>query len=64
MKKNIIKLGGKNMFEYKVIKTKVDNAEREINELAKDGWRVINASPNIAMGYGLVIILEKENTGF
>ncbi len=49
------------MFEYKVIKSRVDNAEKEINELAKDGWRVVNASPNIAAGYGLVIILEKEN---
>ena len=49
------------MFIYKVIKTRVDNAEKEINELARDGWRVINASPNIAVGYGLVVILEKDD---
>ena len=49
------------MYEYKVIKTRVDMAEEEINKLANEGWRVINASPNIAKGYGLVIILEKEN---
>ena len=48
------------MYEYKLIKTRVDYAEEEMNQLAKDGWRVINASPNIARGYGLVIILERE----
>lgn len=49
------------MFIHKVIKTRVDNAEKEINELARDGWRVINASPNIAVGYGLVVVLEKDD---
>ena len=48
------------MVEYKVIKTRVDYAEGELNELAKQGWRVVTTSPNIARGYGLVIILEKE----
>ena len=48
------------MCEYKVIKVRVDLAEEEMNKYAKEGWRVINVSPNIAMGYGLVIILEKQ----
>ena len=60
MKKNIIKLGGKNMFEYKVIKTKVDNAEREINELAKDGWRVISTIYWMNVKALIIITFEKE----
>ena len=48
------------MYEYKVIKVRVDLAEEEMNKYAKEGWRVINASPNIARGYGLVVVLEKE----
>lgn len=46
--------------EYKVIKTSVNNAEKEMNDLAKDGWRVITVSPNVAMGMGVIITLEKE----
>ena len=49
------------MYEYKVIKVRVDLAEDEMNKYAKEGWRVINTSPNIARGYGLVVVLEKEN---
>ena len=52
------------MYEYKVVKTRVDSAEGEMNKLAKEGWRVINASPNIAAGYGLVIVFERENKEF
>lgn len=48
------------MYQYKVIKSRVDLAEEEMNKFAEDGWRVINVSPNIAKGYGLVIVLEKE----
>lgn len=31
-----------------------------MNELAKQGWRVVAVSPNVAMGMGLVITLERE----
>lgn len=48
------------MYEYKVIKTSVNSAEAEMNKLAKEGWRVIAVSPNVAMGMGLVITLERE----
>ncbi len=48
------------MYEYKVIKTNIVDAESEMNALAKEGWRVIEISPNIAKGYGLVITLERE----
>ena len=49
------------MYEYKVIKSVVKSAEKEMNELAKQGWRVVAVSPDIARGMGLVITLEKEN---
>ena len=48
------------MFEYKVEEYKVRNAEKEMNELAKDGWRVVSVSPNIAVGYGVVVTYERE----
>ena len=31
-----------------------------MNELAKEGWRVVAVSPDIARGMGLIITLEKE----
>jgi len=49
-----------NMFEYKVIKSSVNSAEEEMNRYAKQGWRVIEVSPNVAMGMGIVITLERE----
>ena len=49
------------MFEYKVIDVAVKKAEDEMNRWAKDGWRVIAVSPNIAMGYGLVITFERQD---
>ena len=50
-------------YEYKVIKTGVDSAQNEMNRYAKQGWRVVAVSPNIAMGMGVVITLEREKTG-
>ena len=47
------------MYEYKVIDVPVKKAQEEMNRWAKEGWRVIAVSPNIAMGYGLVITLER-----
>ncbi len=48
------------MFEYKVEEYKVRNAETEMNKLAKEGWRVVAVSPNIAVGYGIVVTYERE----
>ncbi|MCQ2800022.1 MAG: DUF4177 domain-containing protein [Bacilli bacterium] len=31
-----------------------------MNDLAKQGWRVIAVTPNQFMGYGLVITFERE----
>ena len=48
------------MFEYKVVDVGVKKAQEEMNRWAKEGWRVIAVSPNIAMGYGLVITFERQ----
>ncbi len=47
------------MFEYRVEKLLVNQAEARMNELAREGWRVISATPNLARGYGLVVVLER-----
>lgn len=48
------------MFEYKVEIYKVREAEREMNKLAQLGWRVIAVSPNLAMGYGIVVTFARQ----
>ena len=52
------------MYEYKVIAVPVKKAEAEMNKLAQEGWKVIEVSPNIAMGAGLVVTLEREKDNF
>ena len=49
------------MFEYKVIEVSVKKADDEMNRWAKEGWRVIAVSPNIAMGHGMVITFERQD---
>lgn len=48
------------MCEYKVETYKVKEAEKAMNELAKEGWRVVTVSPNEAMGFGLVVTYERK----
>lgn len=48
------------MFEYKVETATVINASDRMNQLAKKGWRVVAVSPNLAIGFGLVITFERE----
>ncbi|MCI8809595.1 MAG: DUF4177 domain-containing protein [Oscillibacter sp.] len=48
------------MYEYKVETYKVKEAEAFMNELARGGWRVITVSPNLAVGYGLVVTYERK----
>ena len=47
------------MLEYRVEKLLVKKAEERMNELAREGWRVISVTPNLARGYGLVVVLER-----
>lgn len=48
------------MYEYKVETYKVKEAADEMNRLANQGWRVIAVSPNMAVGYGIVVTYERE----
>ena len=50
------------MYEYKVEVYKVKAAEKEMNTLAGEGWRVIAVTPNQAMGYGIVVTYERQKT--
>lgn len=45
---------------YKVETYSVREAEKAMNEMAKEGWRVIAVSPNVAMGMGLVVTFERK----
>lgn len=48
------------MYEYKVETYKVKDAEKEMNKLALEGWRVISITPNVAVGYGIVVTFERQ----
>lgn len=48
------------MYEYKVEVYKVKNAEKEMNDLAKEGWKVIAVSPDIAKLYGVVVTYGRK----
>lgn len=48
------------MYEYKVEIYKVKDAEKAMNELAREGWRVVTVSPNLALGYGLIVTYEHK----
>ena len=48
------------MYIYKVEIYKVKDAEALMNKHAKDGWKVIAVSPNMAMGYGIVVTYERK----
>ena len=47
------------MYEYKVETCRVKVAEARMNQLAKEGWRVISVSPNIGATYGVVVTYER-----
>ncbi len=48
------------MYEYKVEVYKVKNAEKEMNMVAKEGWRVVAVSPDIAKPYGVIVTYERK----
>ena len=47
------------MFEYRVEKCAVRNAETEMNRMAADGWRVISVCYNMA-AYGIIVTYERK----
>ena len=53
------------MFEYKILKTKVREAEEEINRLADQGWRVISSDTINGASFTIdstpfIVTLERE----
>ena len=48
------------MYEYKVEVYKVKSAEKEMNMAAKEGWRVVAVSPDIAKLYGVIVTYERK----
>ncbi|MCH5351623.1 MAG: DUF4177 domain-containing protein [Clostridiales bacterium] len=46
------------MYEYKVL-TLVKDLEKELNQYAKEGWRLVSAMPSSASGY-FHAVLERE----
>lgn len=48
------------MYEYKVEIYRVKKAEKAMNRLAEQGWRVISVSPNLAKLYGIVVTYERN----
>lgn len=48
------------MYEYKVETYKIKGAEAAMNKLASKGWRVIAVSPNMGIGYGIVVTYERK----
>lgn len=48
------------MVEYKVEVLAVKKMEERMNELAKEGWRVVTQSPNIARMYGVIVTFIRE----
>ncbi len=48
------------MYEYKVETYNVKNSEAGMNQLAKEGWRVVTVTPNVAIGHGIVVTFERS----
>lgn len=49
------------MYEYKVLTMSVKECEDILNKLAKEGWRLVTMSPNIAMGMGVIVTMERSS---
>ncbi len=45
---------------YKVETCKVKEAEPLMNNLAMQGWKVISIMPNHSVGFGMVVVFEKD----
>ena len=51
------------MYEYKIEIYKVKEAESKVNEMAKNGWRVVSVIQNVTdihIPYRLVVTFERE----
>ena len=50
----------RNMFEYRMEKYAVRDAEEKMNRMAADGWRVIAVCPNQAGSFGIIVTYERQ----
>ena len=48
------------MYDDKVLSMGVNEMEKTLNQCAKEGWRLATVSPNMAMGMGVVVTLERK----
>ncbi len=48
------------MYEYKIETYRVKEAEKSMNRLAQEGWRVVAVTPNEVMGFGIVVTYERQ----
>jgi len=48
------------MYEYKVLDLSVKECEKTFNQLAKEGWRLVTVSPNVAKMMGVIATMEKK----
>ena len=48
------------MHEYKVETCTIKSAEEQMNTLAKEGWRVIDVTPNKDAFFGLIVTYERQ----
>ena len=48
------------MYEYKVLTVGIREAEKVLNQCAQQGWRLAVQTPNLAMGAGLIVTLERK----
>jgi len=48
------------MFEYRIEKYTVREAEEKMNRLAADGWRVVAVCPNQARCFGIIVTFERQ----
>jgi len=47
---------------YKVIHGKLEKLEKQLNELAEQGWRVVSAAHGLTPLLDIVVILEMQGT--
>ena len=51
------------MLEYKVMKSSLDEAEGVMNDMARQGWRVIDVTYWTNWTTGVVVTFEREAQG-
>ena len=48
------------MFEYRLERYTLREADEKMNRMAADGWRVIAVCPNQARCFGIIVTYERQ----